>query len=243
MKDKKKSGLGILIICIGICWLLKNIIPAIANLFVILTIACGIGFIILLVAIIVSGLKSGEQEGNKPAEGEKRALTADEKKAIDKTKSTVTQIRIASARVNDSAIRNSFTAICDKTDKILGRLKDDPTDFQTGRRVINYYTSSVAEIESKFIKLQDSGTDISDTPEKLKENLAEINSALDKLYDSLFDDDKLDLTVEMKALSIALKRDGLIDNNFAKIVEDFTLGKVSDEEMLEKAEVAEEQAQ
>lgn len=231
MKSKKTGSLGIVLGALVAFWLLKNLLPALAGLFRLLIIVAAIGFAVLLIAIIVSGLKSGEKEAQQAAADGKRMLTADEKKAIDATKSTVTRIRIASARVNDPQIRSSFTEVCDKTEKILNYLKDDPKDFQTGRRVINYYASSVEEIEGKFIKLQDSGTEISDTPEKLKANLAEINTALEKLYNGLFDNDKLDLTVEMKALSIALKRDGLVDDNFAKIAEDFTIGKASEEDI------------
>jgi len=34
---------------------------------------------------------------------------------------------------------------------------------------------------------------------------------MEKQYSSLFDDDKLDLTVDMEALTLACKRDGLLD--------------------------------
>ena len=237
---QRRGGLGLVLGLVVGFWLLKNLIPALAGLFGLLVWAALIAFAVLVVAVIISGLKSGEKEAEKPAEGEKKALTFDQKKAIDDTKSILNKIRINSVRINDPKIRNDFTEVCAASEKILNYLKDDPTDFQTGRRVVNYYTSSVAEIESKFIKLQDSGTDIGDTPEKLKANLEEIKAALTKLYDNLFDDDKLDLTVEMKALSISLKRDGLVDDSFAKIAEDFTIGKATADEMLAEAEIIED---
>ncbi|MBR0417192.1 MAG: 5-bromo-4-chloroindolyl phosphate hydrolysis family protein [Firmicutes bacterium] len=242
MSSRRKGGLGAILALVLAFWLLKNLIPVLAGLFGILAWVALIGFAVLLVAIIISGLKSGEKEGEQPAEGEKKALTYEQKKAIEDTKSLLNKIRINSVRINDPKIRNDFTEICASSEKILNYLKNDATDFQTGRRVINYYTSSVAEIESKFIKLQDSGTDIGSTPEKLKKNLEEIKGALVKLYDNLFEDDKLDLTVEMKSLSIALKRDGLVDDSFAKIAEDFTVGKATEEQILAEAEVIEDAA-
>ena len=243
MSSRRKGGLGAILALVFAFWLLKNLIPVLAGLFGILVWVAIIGFVVLLAAIIISGLKSGEKEAQQPAEGEKKALTFEQKKAVEDTKALLNKIRISSVRIKDPQIRNDFTEICASTDKILNYLKDDPTDFQTGRRVINYYTSSVAEIESKFIKLQDSGTDIGGTPEKLKKNLEEIKGALVKLYDNLFDDDKLDLTVEMKALSIALKRDGLVDDSFAKIAEDFTVGKATEEQILAEADVIAEAAE
>lgn len=237
MKNNKKGSLGVILGALVVFIVLKNLLPALVGLFKFLIGIASLAFVVLLIAIIISGLKSGEKEAQQSPDANKKELTADEKKALDTTKSAVTRIRIASARVNDAEIRNAFTASCDKTEKILNYLKKDPEDFQTGRRVINYYTSSIEEIENKFIKLQDSGTDIADTPDKLKANLAEINSALDKLYNNLFANDKLDLTVEMKALSIALKRDGLVDDGFAKIAEEFSLG--NEEEVSGEAENAE----
>lgn len=243
MSKRRKGGLGFILGLIICFWVLKNLIPALAGLFGILVWLALIGFAVLIIAIIISGLKSGEKEAQQPAEGEKKALTPEQKKAVEDTKSLLNKIRINSVRINDPKIRNDFTEICASTEKILSYLKDDPTDFQTGRRVINYYTSSVAEIESKFIKLQNSGTNIGDTPEKLKANLEEIKGALVKLYDNLFDDDKLDLTVEMKALSIALRRDGLVDDSFAKIAEDFALGKATEDQILAETDLADEVAE
>ena len=153
MSKRKRGGLGVILALVVAFWLLKNLIPVLAGLFGALVWVAAIGFVVLLVAIIISGLKSGEKESQQPAEGEKKALSYEQKKAVDDTKSLLNMRRINSVRINDPKIRNDFTEICASSEKILIYLKDDPTDFQTGRRVINYYTSSVAEIESKFIKL------------------------------------------------------------------------------------------
>jgi len=44
----------------------------------------------------------------------------------------------------------------------------------------------------------------------------------------------------MKALSIALKRDGLVDDSFAKVAEDFALGKATEEQILAQADIIED---
>ena len=53
------------------------------------------------------------------------------------------------------------------------------------------------------------------------ECLENIKSAMDKQYQNLFEDDKLDLTVEMEALALACKRDGLL---YADAEENFERG-------------------
>lgn len=54
------------------------------------------------------------------------------------------------------------------------------------------------------------------------ECLGNIKSAMDKQYQNLFEDDKLDLTVEMEALTLACKRDGLLDSDAADTAENLT---------------------
>ncbi len=43
--------------------------------------------------------------------------------------------------------------------------------------------------------------------------LKDVDKALDKFYQKLFEDEKLDLTVEMEAMTMAVKRDGLITDD------------------------------
>lgn len=56
-------------------------------------------------------------------------------------------------------------------------------------------------------------------PEKIISYLANVQKALDKQYSNLFDDDKLDMTVDMEAMTIAIKRDGLLDEDDFKKME------------------------
>ncbi|MBR3125876.1 MAG: hypothetical protein IKF42_10735, partial [Mogibacterium sp.] len=53
--------------------------------------------------------------------------------------------------------------------------------------------------------------------EKVLTYLTDIKVALEKLYKSLFDDDKLDLHVEMEAMKMAMKRDGLISEDETEV--------------------------
>ena len=47
---------------------------------------------------------------------------------------------------------------------------------------------------------------------KVTDYLVDIREALQKLNTKLFDNDKLDMSVEMEAMTIAFKRDGLLDD-------------------------------
>jgi len=211
--NESRKGAGTILAVLVALIVLKGLGIFAGFLFWLIVGVLGVGFVILVSAIIISSLKGGGDEAKAEggAEVKESPLSADQLGAIKKTKSTLSRIRVASARVNDVEIRNALTAVCAKMDKILNSLKEDPADYNTGHRVCTYYADAVEQIETKFIKLQEGGVDVDATATKMKDSLKDIDAALDKLYDSLFEDDKLDLTVEMKALEVALKRDGLLD--------------------------------
>ena len=50
--------------------------------------------------------------------------------------------------------------------------------------------------------------------------MTEIKQAMEKQYKNLFEDDLLDLSVEMKALTLACKRDGLLTEEDFKLQEE-----------------------
>ena len=78
------------------------------------------------------------------------------------------------------------------------------------RQFLNYYLPTLASILSKYAHLEESGVPAEEEARRTQEFLQDIGGAMDKLYAGLFDDDKLDLAVEMETLTLACKRDGLI---------------------------------
>ena len=216
----KKSGLFGLLAVIVAFIILKNLIPALAVLSFWVIRLAAVGFVILLVAIIISGIKSGSKEdptvssSSQSADAAARALTSEERQALNEANSLLVQIKTAVAKVRDNDIRRKTADICTVADNILKVLKKNPDAIHPTRRVMNYYLPTLKEIIDKYYKLEQSGTGLSDMPEKVKIHLDEIKGALGKQYDNLFDGTKLDLTVDMKALSVSFKRDGLVDEDF-----------------------------
>ncbi len=245
----KKSGLFGLVAVIVAFFILKNLIPALAVLSVWVIRLAIVGFVILLAAIIISGIKSGSKEdptvnsSSKNAEGEVRALSSEERQALNEANSVLVQIKTAAAKVRDDEIRRKTADISTVADNILKVLKKNPDAIHPTRRVMNYYLPTLKEIIDKYYKLEQSGTDLSDMPKKVKTHLDEIKGALDKQYNNLFDGTKLDLTVDMKALSVSFKRDGLVDEDFdpLKTLTDLTTPVV--QAVAEAAEVVAETAE
>ena len=170
---------------------------------------------ILIVAFGVAIVVNGVTQSNKGAGSSKtkkqdqRDLTAEEKKSLEDTKSTLFKIRSTAARIKDAEIRGLSEDICKRADRLLPVLKNDPDDIHSSRRVLGYYLPSVLSMIEKYYKLESSGTDLGETPAQLKAHFGEIISALDKQYEGLFKNEKLDLKVDIKTDSQLLKSDGL----------------------------------
>jgi len=228
MKLSKKGWVYLLGIIIALV-IIKNIVPIIAGLVSILLKIAIAAFVILIAAIIVKGVKGGGKAApakapadvktygayTGPKDSKSRALSADERKLLSEANADFIRLKTLSSRIKDSEIKELFQSSVNTIEDITGALKTDPDDIQPAHRVLSYYLPSLRTIMEKYLTLQDSGTDMEESSEKVKEHLKEIGSALKKQYDNLYSNDKLDLTVEMKALSVALKRDGLTDGDIA----------------------------
>ena len=78
------------------------------------------------------------------------------------------------------------------------------------RQFLNYYLPTLGEIITKYERVERSGVDMQDMTAKVSEYLDKIAAAMDKQYENLFQSDFLDMTVEMEAMTMACKRDGLL---------------------------------
>jgi len=171
-------------------------------------------FIILLIVLL--GFKSAQIESKSP----KRTGNALESKNSPeniKTLKVLRQLlldeRLLSNKINNLQVRDLLTPALDKADSILKVLQEEPSEIPNAKQFVNYYIPTLDAILKKYIKLENTDVDITYDREKIKSYLVDINKALDKEYENLFVDDKLDLSVEMEAMTLAFQRDGLITNS------------------------------
>ena len=174
----------------------------------------GLAFVIIIGAIVVAGFKSADMEAEKRHSKNEAVsdvtLRAEDEKILKISRQLVVDERMLSTRIKNSEVKALLTPALDKAEDILKVLKNDPREIQSTKQFLNYYIPTLDEIIKKYIRLESSGVDITGDTEKIKTYLTDINKAMDRQYNNLFDDDKLDLSVEMEAMTLAFKRDGLI---------------------------------
>ena len=203
MNNKSSGGLGLAaLIGVGIVgFLLKSIIPSLGRIFL-GTAVVGMVLIALLVGVVIYFAFFQKEE--KPAEDSGNAM-------LSKGRAKLMDIRRTGMRVNAAEIRKLNDETCATADKILQTLKSQPDDLPRMRQLFSYYLPTWASILQKYVRLEESGVMDPRMTESMLLCMKDIKAAMEKMYRNLFEDDILDLTVEMEVLNMVGKRDGLLD--------------------------------
>ena len=196
------SWMGGLLACAALFFLGRSFFPSILK--TILTIAA-IGML-LIVAIIAVFVIRALQKSNTPEAKEKKERDG----ILAKGRSNLMQLRSMTMSIKNEQVRAASEEVCGAVDSILKTLKSQPEDIPAVRQFFNYYLPTMGNILTKFVKVEQSGVPMGDMEKNAVSCLGDIKSAMERQYANLFEDDMLDLSVEMEALSIAVRRDGLL---------------------------------
>lgn len=223
--SRKRSGGGVLfglVVIVAAIALLFFVHHALPGLFKLLL---GIGlfiialFVALIVVIIVAARKGTKKMAEKSQQAaaktaNKSGLTPEQASVINKGRSDLVAIRMVNSRIRNPEIKKSMANVGATAEKILVALKEKPETIKSARQFTNYYLPTLRAVLEKYQRIEQSGVDQEGAGEHVVKYLADVQKALDKQYTNLFDNDKFDLSVDMEAMTIALKRDGLIDPDY-----------------------------
>ena len=223
--SRKRSGGGVLfgliviIAAIALLFIVHHALPGLFKILLgvgLLIIAMFIAMIVLIVIVARKGTKkmAEKKEQAAAAQVNKSGLTAEQAAVINKGRSDLVAIRMVSSRIKNPEIKKSMATVGGTAEKILVALKDKPETIKSSRQFTNYYLPTLRAVLEKYQRIEQSGVDQEGASERVVKYLADVQKALDKQYTNLFDNDKFDLSVDMEAMTIALKRDGLIDPDY-----------------------------
>ena len=126
------------------------------------------------------------------------------------------ELRRVQVKIRNREIANLCRELTDIGNKILAALKQKPEAVSDARQFLNYYLPTLGKILVSYVHLEENASMTEELRNSTVTHLGEIKKAMEKQYNSLFDDDKLDLTVEMEAMTLACKRDGLLEDGEGK---------------------------
>ena len=210
MKNKGSGGLiGIIAIIAAILlFTAKGLFPVLTGMLKALLGIIVAGVIILVIAVVYFAFRKTDA---KQAEDEKSKLNSQ----LAKGRTNLMDLRNIGLRIKNSEIRSVNDDICKTVDKILSTLKKQPEDITKMRQFFSYYLPTLTNILKKYVAIEESGVPAENIVQSTINCLGDIKKATEKQYTALFDNDILDMSVEMEALTIACKRDGLLtDKDF-----------------------------
>lgn len=211
MHDKKSGGLlagGCLILGAVLALLLSKLsLGGVARLILRAALIAAIAVALLVIVVLVFALRSSKEERQ---ETQKTGLSKDNEALLAKGRSNLAQLRAMSARIRSAAIRGKANGICASADQILRALRDDPGDIPRVRTFFNYYLPTLGTLLTKYEYLERSRAPLEEMTVKFSDCLDRIQSAMDRQYANLFEDDLLDMTAEMQTMTAVCRRDGLL---------------------------------
>lgn len=228
MKGKRSlgcfSGLIVFMMIIAALVLIHKYVPSIftafawvAGIAVVVLIAVAI-LIVLLANKAVKSLKNDDPKPNQePPKTQTNTvnLTPEQAAVINKGRADLLNVRRVLSKIHNQEVSKSGYDICASLDKLLQALREKPEKITGCRQFLNYYIPTLGEVLTKYNRLETNGVVTAENTEKVKNFLIDFRKASGKEYQSLFEDDKLDMTVDIEAMTIAIKRDGLLDEDFA----------------------------
>ena len=203
MKDNSSGITGILgiAVCVGLFLAARKFFPSLATLMLWLAVIAGV-VIVVLIGLVIYFSVTGNKEKNDP----------DSPSAVlSKARADLMELRRMQVKIRNREIANLCRELTDTGDKILAALKQKPEAVSDARQFLNYYLPTLGKILTSYVRIEESGSMTDELRNSTVTHLGEIKKAMEKQYNSLFDNDKLDLTVDMEALTLACKRDGLLE--------------------------------
>ena len=204
--NQKSSGLmGLLGVIAGVIVLLaaRRYAPGLANVLLFMIGACMVLLVLLVIAVLYFALR-------KPKKTEEQKAAEEIRTIIKNGRQNLMGLRRMSMEVKNAHVRTLSTEICGSIEKIFRTLKERPEQFDSLRQFFNYYLPTLEKILVKFREIEASGVPTEEVTGNTIECMENIKMAMEKQYRNLFENDILDLTVEMEVLTQICKRDGLL---------------------------------
>ncbi len=117
-------------------------------------------------------------------------------------------------RLKEDDMRASLDKITENLKKIIKIIKEDPRDYKVIRRFLNMTLESSEKILSQSAQLYSVETPTEKTEKAIadaKEGLELLTAAVDKQINKLYDNNAMDLDIELKVLKKLLSSKGLLD--------------------------------
>ena len=128
---------------------------------------------------------------------------------------SVAEMRGMSAAITDEGIRQKADELISVTDSIFEKLLTDPAVYTQVKRFADFFLPTTVKLLCSYVRFSQSGVE----GENITSTLERISTALDttlisyrKFYDSLFENQALDIETDINVFDTMVKKEGLLDS-------------------------------
>ena len=197
----------------AVAWVLYCVLfPLYKTWHYIVLVCCGV-----LVYFVLSKLFPGKTETVEiPFEPER---SGDEKidALLSEGERAVSELCSLRDTIPGESLKNKIDEIIFVTDKIFKDLLDDPDDYEQVKRFAGFHLPTTIKLLHAYDRLDSSGVsgdNITGSMERIDKALDTILDTYKKLFDSLFENQALDIETDIKVLESMLKKEGLSERDF-----------------------------
>ena len=170
-----------------------------------------VAFLALTAVVMYFAFKGSAEDARKAQEkkGDK-AITPEQDQILRKGRENMATLKSMIMRVRNTDVREAGNEISVVMEKILTTLREKPKKISSVRQFFNYYLPTLGDVTKRYISVEKSGVPAAESTDKVLAYLKDVKTAMEKQYNNLFEEDVLNMEVDMEAMTMAIKREGLL---------------------------------
>ena len=132
--------------------------------------------------------------------------------ALKEGRTLLIQLKQADQAIPDPKVSQCIQEIVDLTQQILAAVEQHPGAVGQIRRFLNYYLPTLLELLRKYAELDDISAgqgNVQQSRSKIEEVLQSSRQAFQRLLDSLYASQALDIAAEIEVMDQLMKEEGL----------------------------------
>lgn len=165
-----------------------------------------------------------EERERQAAGGQKREEKETEpqtevEKVVSRGKWYVKKIRACNDAIPGVEISRKIDRIELLVRRIFDRVEEDPSAVEDIQKMMEYYLPTTVKLLEAYEQLDsqpEAGANIRQAKEEIEKTLDTLNTAFEKLLDSLFEDVAWDISSDISVLEAMLAQEGLTEDGFEK---------------------------
>lgn len=205
MKGGNSTGIAGLLIVAAAAVLIfggAGLFPGLTKALTVIIVIAVIGIAAVVAAVVYFAFRKPSEE-----------KTVNKGHQISRGRRSLMELKNLNRKIQNNEIRTLNEEISAMTEKILAEVKNQDMDAAGLYQFFNYYLPTLESIVKKYISLEQSGSVNETILKNTVSCLGDIKQAMMKQYEGILEHKVLDLSVEMEALTLACRRDGLLSDD------------------------------